>query len=181
MVSCSDEPSKTNIAKETGFSSYKLFEEPNAKEIKELKFYFLAAYWGGMKNACLLSIRSDGNNNTYGYYKIVSRDFMPPISNMIKEDTTSFMYSSIYFRLKPSDIDTLRSFIKKYSVHGLKDTVIANDIDAKTRELIVYDNQRFLDVFRTGSEASLERNYKEFFETIMQKYTPSEPVPFFRR
>ena len=107
---------------------------------------------------------------------------MPPISNAIKMDTFPFIYSTTYFKLKHSDIDTLQKLIQDYKIDKLKDTLQDNNVDGRTSEIISFDKGRFLNVFRSyGTETSVEKNYINFFKPVIKKFTPPQPAPSFRR
>lgn len=165
-----------------GFNRYQLFEEPSTEEIVKLKFYLLIISQGSFENAYILSIRKDSTNKTYGYYKTIDRDMMPPMSNEIKADTLPFIYSTIYFKLKSSDIDTLQVLMQDYKINQLKDTLETKLLGGRSRELIVFNKGIFFNVFRDyGSETSVEKNFLDFLNTVIKKFTPSEPVPSFRR
>lgn len=181
VISCKDNTQKKSVPGERiRLDSYKLFEEPSIDQLGNLQFYFLAASWGGINNTYILSIRKD-SSNSYGYYKVIDKDLMPPISNAIKTDTFPFIYSTTYFKLKSSDIDTLEKLLQDYRINTLKDSLLTKSFDGGTNEIIVYNKGRSFNVFRSGHESSIEKNYTDFLRVIRAKFTPPDPIPSFRR
>lgn len=164
------------------FATYKLFEEPSSQHIGDLKFYFLAAAYGSAENTQLLSIRVENNNSIYGYYKTIDRDLMPPIGKGFKTDTFPFIYSSTYFRLNAFDVDTLRKLIQNYQIAQLRDTLEAGQIGGRSREIVIFDSGKFYNIYRNfGNEASIEKEFAQFFDTVLKRLTPPPPLPSFRR
>lgn len=181
--SCQNNEQKyEEISQKIGFNRYQPFEEPSIEEISKLKFYCAMISQGSFENTYILSIREDSLNNAYGYFKTIDRDMMPALSNEIEVDTASFIYSTIYFKLKLPDIDTLQALMKEYKISQLKDSIRADHLGGRSRELIVFGNGRFFNVFRSyGSEDSIEKNYLDFFKMALKRFTPPSPKPFFRR
>ncbi|HYF30284.1 MAG TPA: hypothetical protein VD993_04140 [Chitinophagaceae bacterium] len=165
------------------FTSYKLFEEPSSTQYNEFKFYFMAAAYGSAEDTRILSIRLETDNNLYAYYKTIDRNLMPPIRSAgFKVDTFPFVYTTTYFKVSPSDIDTLKMLLSNYKILELKDTVQSKHFGGRSREIVLFDNGKFYNILRDfGSVSSIEKEYLQFFDTLLKKFTPPPPLPTFRR
>jgi hypothetical protein len=156
-------------------NKYEVFDEPSSQSIAEMKFYLLMISGDFMDTLTILSIRQ-ASNSLQGFYKKVPYDQVPALfPNSI--ETKSFKYSSIRFALNISQVDSIKEIIRRNDLFSLKDTVKTNVTDGTTREIIVYNGEKFYDLYRGyvfGKD--VESQFINSFKEIM-KFAPPEPIP----